>query len=96
MKTKKTRAIVGAVAVMSLVASTVRAQPVEVTDVRVVFKTHFDIGYNDTIENVLRKYREDMMENALKVIEQDRQLPPEKRFTWMIPGWPLTSTRETK
>jgi hypothetical protein len=64
-------------------------QPVKVTDVWVAFKTHFDIGYTDTIENVLKKYRVTMMENALKVIEQDRQLPPEKRFAWLVPGWPL-------
>src|SRR5689334_9644592 len=56
----------------------------QVTDVWVAFKTHFDIGYTDTIGGVLRKYRVTMMENALKVIEQDRELPPEKRFAWMI------------
>ena len=64
-------------------------KPVQVTDVWVAFKTHFDIGYTDTIGGVLRKYRESMMENALRIIEQDRQLPPEQRFAWMIPGWPL-------
>ena len=64
-------------------------QPPAVTDVWVAFKTHFDIGYTDTIENVLRKYRVTMMDNALKIIEQDRQLPPEQRFAWMLPGWGL-------
>ena len=33
------------------------ASPPKVTDVWVAFKTHFDIGYTDTIEGVLRKYR---------------------------------------
>jgi hypothetical protein len=70
-------------------ADAVVAKPVKVTDVWVCFKTHFDIGYTDTIENVLRKYREDMMENALKIIEQGRQSPPEQRFAWMLPGWGL-------
>ena len=65
------------------------SKPIQVTDVWVAFKTHFDIGYTDTITNVLRKYRVTMMENALNIIEQDRQLPPEQRFAWMIPGWPL-------
>ena len=64
-------------------------KPVKVTDVWVAFKTHFDIGYTDTIESVLTKYRVNMMESALKIIEPGPQLPPEKRFAWMIPGWPL-------
>ena len=62
--------------------------PPKVTDVWVAFKTHFDIGYTDTIEGVLRKYRVKMMDGALGIIGQERQLPPEKRFAWTIPGWP--------
>ena len=64
-------------------------QPVKITDVWVTFKTHCDIGYTDTIEGVLRKFRVNMMEIALKNIEADRALPPEKRFAWMLAGWPL-------
>ena len=64
------------------------ASPPKVTDVWVAFKTHFDIGYTDTIEGVLRKYRVKMMDSALEIIGQERQLPPEKRFAWIIPGWP--------
>jgi len=64
-------------------------QPVKVTDVWVVFKTHLDIGYTDTIEAVLRKYRVNMMDGALGLIEKDRQLPAEKRFAWTLAGWPL-------
>lgn len=62
---------------------------VHVTDIWVAFKTHFDIGYTDTIENVLKKYREKMMESALGIIDQERQLPADQRFAWTIPGWPL-------
>ncbi len=62
--------------------------PPKVTDVWVAFKTHFDIGYTDTIAGVLRKYRVKMMDSALGIIDQERQLPPEKRFAWIIPGWP--------
>ena len=65
------------------------AQAVKVTDVWVVFKTHLDIGYTDTIENVLKKYRESMMDGALKVVEASRDLPPEKKFAWTLAGWPL-------
>ena len=64
------------------------AAPPKVSDVWVAFKTHFDIGYTDTIAGVLRKYRVKMMDSALGIIDQERQLPPEKRFAWIIPGWP--------
>ncbi len=63
--------------------------PVQVTDVWVVFKTHCDIGYTETIENVLHKFRVPMMESALKIIEEDRKLPANQRFSWMLAGWPL-------
>ena len=56
----------------------------------VVFKTHLDIGYTDRIESVLAKYRGPMMDGALKVVEASRELPPEKRFSWTLAGWPLT------
>jgi hypothetical protein len=64
-------------------------QPVKVTDVWVVFKTHLDIGYTDTIEEVLKKYRVSMMDGALSVIEASQNLPAEKRFAWTLAGWPL-------
>jgi hypothetical protein len=38
---------------------------------------------------VLKRYREEMMDNALKSIEADRQAPPEKRFAWTVAGWPM-------
>lgn len=55
----------------------------------VVFKTHLDIGYTDRIDAVLAKYRGPMMDGALKVVEASRELPPEKRFSWTLAGWPL-------
>ena len=61
-----------------------------VTDVWVVFKTHFDIGYTDLVTNVLKQYREEMMDNALALISSNQNLPPEQRFVWTVPGWPLT------
>lgn len=65
-------------------------KPANITDLWVVFKTHLDIGYTDTIEEVLKKYRGPMMEGALKVVEASRELPPEQRFSWTLAGWPLT------
>lgn len=61
----------------------------DVEDVWVVFKTHLDIGYTDTIEAVLKQYREKMMEGALEVVEASRALPPEQQFSWTLAGWPL-------
>ncbi|OQP63893.1 hypothetical protein A3860_23465 [Niastella vici] len=61
----------------------------KVTDIWVVFKTHFDLGYTDLPENVFKRYREEMMDNALKVIENNATLPPEKHFAWTVSGWPL-------
>ncbi|NLR59280.1 hypothetical protein HGH93_14280 [Chitinophaga polysaccharea] len=61
----------------------------KVTDIWVVFKTHFDLGFTDLPENVFKRYREEMMDNALAVIEKSATLPPEKHFAWTVSGWPL-------
>ena len=64
-------------------------RPPKVTDVWVVIKTHFDLGFTDQAENVFQRYRTEMMDKALAVIDQNRALPEEKRFVWTVPGWPL-------
>lgn len=60
-----------------------------VKQVIVVFKTHFDIGYTDLVTNVLNRYRTSFLDGALKLIDDSRQLPPDRQFVWTIPGWPL-------
>ncbi|WP_126246660.1 glycoside hydrolase family 38 N-terminal domain-containing protein [Chitinophaga rhizosphaerae] len=60
-----------------------------VTDVWIVVKSHFDLGFTDLAENVFHRYRTEMMDNALKVIDQNRDLPASHRFVWTVPGWPL-------
>ncbi|MCU7552539.1 hypothetical protein OCK74_25700 [Chitinophagaceae bacterium LB-8] len=60
-----------------------------VTDIWVVFKTHCDLGYTMSAGEVFKKYREDMMDNAIKMIEADRLKPAEDRFKWTIAGWPM-------
>jgi hypothetical protein len=65
-------------------------KPAPIEHVWVVFKTHLDIGYTDRINEVLKKYRVNMMDNALKVIESSRELPAENHFSWTLAGWPLT------
>lgn len=61
----------------------------KVTDIWVVFKTHFDLGFTDLPENVFERYRGEMMDKALKVIEKSSTQPREKQFSWTVPGWPL-------
>lgn len=55
-----------------------------VTDIWVVFKTHCDLGYTDSAENINTKYREPMMDNAIRLIEADRAKPADERFKWSI------------
>lgn len=60
-----------------------------VTDIWVVFKTHCDLGYTMSVGAVLKKYREDMMDNAIRLIEADKQKSIDERFKWTIAGWPM-------
>ncbi|MCL5278363.1 MAG: hypothetical protein M1376_00455, partial [Planctomycetes bacterium] len=66
----------------------------EVREVVVTFKTHFDIGYTDLASNVVQRYRTTMIDQALKVVEQNRNLPPQQQFVWTIPGWPMSKILE--
>jgi len=56
----------------------------------VVFKTHFDIGFTDMAVNIVQRYRTTMIDQALQVVDQNRDLPVELRFVWTIPGWPAS------
>ncbi len=61
----------------------------KVEQVVVVFKTHFDIGYTDLARNVVNRYRTSMIDKALDVCEDAKTMPPEQRFVWTVPGWPM-------
>jgi len=65
-----------------------------VREVIVVFKTHFDIGYTDMASNIVAKYRTAMIDQALAVVDDNRELPPEQQFVWTLPGWPMTKITE--
>ncbi|MCX6899131.1 MAG: hypothetical protein NT105_10555 [Verrucomicrobia bacterium] len=65
------------------------AKTLRVEQVVVVFKTHFDIGYTEMASNVVARYRTTMIDQALEVVDQNRDLPPAQQFAWTIPGWPL-------
>lgn len=73
----------------TVIANSETIPATKVDHVWVVFKTHFDLGYTDLAENVFTKYRVNMMDGALKVIDQNRSQPAEKRFVWTVAGWPL-------
>ena len=61
----------------------------KVEQVVVVFKTHFDIGYTDLARNVVSRYRTSMIDKALDVCDAAKTMPPEQRFIWTVPGWPM-------
>lgn len=60
-----------------------------VKEIILVFKTHFDIGYTDFAEAVVQKYSTTMMEQALAIVEKNKNLPKEKQFVWTVSGWPM-------
>lgn len=58
-----------------------------ISQIIVVCKTHFDIGYSDRVADVLTFYRTTMIDRALDLIDKSRDLPPEEQFIWTCPGW---------
>lgn len=60
----------------------------------IAFKTHFDIGYTDLAGNVIDRYRTKMIDQALEVCDQSRDLPQQQQFVWTIPGWPMKKILE--
>ncbi len=60
----------------------------------IAFKTHFDIGYTDMAGNVINRYRTKMIDQALEVCDQSRDLPQQQQFVWTIPGWPMKKIME--
>jgi hypothetical protein len=61
----------------------------KVTDIIVVFKMHFDIGYTQWAEGVLQQYSGSMLKKTLQAIEETSKLPAEEQFVWTVPAWPL-------
>jgi hypothetical protein len=58
-------------------------------EVIIVSKTHFDIGYTDLASRVIDRYRTTMADQALKLVEESRALPPDQQFSWTLAGWPM-------
>jgi alpha-mannosidase len=70
------------------------AAETKIREVVIAFKTHFDIGYTDMARNVVQRYRTTMIDQALGVVDRNRNLPPQEQFVWTIPGWPLAKIME--
>ena len=59
-------------------------------EVIVVSKTHFDIGYTDLASRVVERYRTSMTDQALKLVDESRNVPPDQQFAWTLAGWPMS------
>jgi alpha-mannosidase len=55
----------------------------------VTYKTHFDIGFTDLASTVIHRYRTEFVDRCLEILDKSRELPPDQRFKWVVPGWPL-------
>jgi len=60
-----------------------------VQNVIIVYKTHFDIGYSETVQQVVHDYRTSMCDKVLDAIDKNKNQPKEKQFVWTISGWPM-------
>ena len=65
------------------------AEPPQLKQIIVVFKTHFDIGYSAMAKDVVQNYRTTMVDSTLAVIDKNRNLPKDQQFVWTVPGWPM-------
>lgn len=62
--------------------------------VHVVFKTHLDVGFTDTAENVVRSYFDRYIPAALRLAAQTRQDGGD-RFVWTTGSWLIHEFLET-
>ncbi|MGO9110611.1 MAG: hypothetical protein ACLP9L_15425 [Thermoguttaceae bacterium] len=70
-------------------AENVRRWP-KLEEVIVVSKTHFDIGFTDLASRVVDRYRTSMADQALKLVDESRNLAPDMQFSWTLAGWPMS------
>jgi len=70
------------------------AQKSNVEEIILVYKSHFDIGYTHLARETVHNYRTNMIEDALDVVDKNKNLPPEQQFVWTIPGWPMKKILE--
>jgi glycosyl hydrolase family 38 len=68
--------------------------PPNVDEIIVVCKTHFDIGYTHRIDELMSYYRTTMIDRALDIMDDSKDLPPEQQFVWTSPGWVMEKVLE--
>lgn len=66
----------------------------EDVDVVLSYKTHFDIGFINTVENVVKDMRTNFIDGALKAIDETKYLDKRDQYKIVLPGWPLTKMLE--
>lgn len=60
------------------------------TDIRkvlVIYKTHLDIGFTDFSKNVVRRYMEEFIPDALTLAEKLRRCGAQERLVWTTGSW---------
>ncbi len=55
----------------------------------IVYKTHFDIGYSERIQQVIHDYRTSMADQVLAAIDLYADQPKDQQFVWTLAGWPM-------
>lgn len=53
-----------------------------------VFKTHFDIGFTDLAENVMKAYAGPMLKEVIATCNSTAHMGKQK-YVWTMPAWPL-------
>lgn len=77
-----------------LLATTLAPAQSALEEIILVYKSHFDIGYTHLASEAVHNYRTTMMDGALAVVDQNKNLPPEQQFVWTVPGWPMKKILE--
>ncbi|MEZ2336354.1 hypothetical protein AB6735_12010 [Mucilaginibacter sp. RCC_168] len=60
-----------------------------VEKVIIVYKTHFDLGYSGTVQQVVHDYRTSMADMVIEAIDKNINQPKDKQFVWTLSGWPM-------
>lgn len=70
------------------------AQKQQLEEIIIVYKSHFDIGYTHLASEAIHDYQTKMIDGALLVVDENRNLPADQQFVWTVPGWPMKKILE--
>ncbi|MCY1719387.1 hypothetical protein OU798_03490 [Prolixibacteraceae bacterium Z1-6] len=65
-----------------------------VKEIIVICKTHFDIGYTHRVKDLIPYYQTEMIDKALDIMDNTKNLPEEQQFSWTAPGWVMSKVLE--